>query len=70
MFSKNQPGCKKAQMTVVGEIVGRVGLGDFAGGFFQELVDKSLVGLGLFGGAAAELAEEFWGDAKMGSGEC
>ena len=40
-----------------------LGLGDFAGGFFQEFVDEGLVGLGLFGGHAAELAEKFWGDA-------
>jgi hypothetical protein len=38
-------------------------LGDFAGGFFQEFVDEDLVGLGLFGGHAAKLAEKFWGDA-------
>jgi hypothetical protein len=43
--------------------------GHLAGGFFEEFVDKSLVGLGLFGSAAAELAEEFWGDAKIGSSE-
>lgn len=41
----------------------RAGLRDFAGGFFEEFVDKGLVGLGLFGGHAAELAEKFWGDA-------
>ena len=41
----------------------RVWLGDFAGGFFEEFVDKSLVGFGLLGGHAAELAEKFWGDA-------
>jgi hypothetical protein len=38
------------------------GLSDFAGGFFEEFVDKGLVGFGLFGGHAAELAEKFWGD--------
>ena len=32
-------------------------LGDFAGGFFEEFVDESLVGFGLLGGHAAELAE-------------
>jgi len=39
------------------------GLGDFAGGFFEEFVDQGLVGFGLFGGHAAELAEKFRGDA-------
>ena len=37
--------------------------GDFAGGFFEQVVDQSLVGLGLFGGHAAELAEQLRGDA-------
>ncbi|MGH9744134.1 MAG: hypothetical protein ACRD51_17470 [Candidatus Acidiferrum sp.] len=37
--------------------------GCFAGGFFQEFVDEVLVGLGLFGGHEAELAEKFWGEA-------
>jgi hypothetical protein len=32
-------------------------LGDFAGGFFEEFVDEGLVGFGLLGGHAAELAE-------------
>ncbi len=40
------------------------GLGDFAGGFFEEFVDESLVGLGLLGGHAAELAEQLRGDAN------
>jgi hypothetical protein len=39
-------------------------LGDFAGGFFEEFVDEGLVGLGLLGGHAAELAEELRGDAN------
>ena len=39
------------------------GLGDFAGGFFEEFVDQGLVGFGLLGGHAAELAEKIWGDA-------
>ncbi|HXJ07033.1 MAG TPA: hypothetical protein VNH65_18160 [Candidatus Acidoferrum sp.] len=39
------------------------GSGDFAGGFFEEFVDQGLVGFGLFGGHAAELAEKFWRDA-------
>jgi hypothetical protein len=29
------------------------GLGDFAGGFFEEFMDQGLVGFGLFGGHAA-----------------
>jgi hypothetical protein len=33
-------------------------LGEFAGGFFEEFVDEGLVGFGLLGGPAAELAEE------------
>lgn len=37
--------------------------GDFASGFFEEVVDQGLVGLGLFGGHAAELAEQLGGDA-------
>jgi len=46
-------------------------LGDFAGGFFEEFVDLSLVGLGLFGGHAAELAKKFWAmrGTKVASGE-
>lgn|SRR5690242_2558105 len=43
--------------------------GDFAGGFLEEFVDQSLVGLGLSGGHTAKLAEEFWGEEKIGSGE-
>lgn len=39
-------------------------LSDFAGGFFEEFVDQGLVGLGLFGGHVAELAEKFRGDAN------
>src|SRR5271163_3405452 len=39
------------------------GSDDFGGGFFEEFVDQGLVGLGLLGGHAAELAEKFWGDA-------
>lgn len=38
-------------------------LGDFfAGGAFEEFVDESLIGLGLFGGHAAKLIQETWGD--------
>lgn len=40
----------------------REGLGDFAGRFFEEFVDQGLVGFGLLGGHAAELAEKLWGD--------
>jgi len=40
------------------------GLGDFAGGFFEEFVDEGLVGLGLLGGHAAELTEQLRGDAN------
>jgi hypothetical protein len=36
---------------------GRRDSGHFAGGFFEQVVDQSLVGLGLFGGHAAKLAE-------------
>jgi len=39
------------------------GLGYFAGGFFEEFVDEGLVGFGLLGGHAAELAEQLRGDA-------
>ena len=39
------------------------GSGDFAGGFFEEVVDQGLVRFGLFGGHAAELAEQLGGDA-------
>src|SRR5260370_38316786 len=39
-------------------------LGDSAGGFFEEFVDEGLVGFGLLGGHAAELAEELRGDAN------
>jgi len=42
----------------------RVRLGDFASGFFEEFVDQGLVGFGLFGGHATELAEKSWGDAN------
>ena len=37
--------------------------GDVAGGFIEEIVDQGLVGLGLFGGHAAKLAEQLGGDA-------
>ena len=41
-------------------------LGDFAGGFFEEFVDEGLVGFGLLGGHAAELAEiRTWEDLNV-----
>ena len=39
------------------------GLGYFAGGFFKEFVDEGLLGFGLLGGHATELAEQLRGDA-------
>lgn len=39
-------------------------LGDFAGGFFKQFVDESLVGFGLLGGHAPELAEQLRCDAN------
>ena len=41
-----------------------MGLGDFAGGLFEEFVDQGSVGFRLFGGHAVELAEKFCGDAN------
>jgi len=38
-------------------------LGDFPGAFFEQFVDERLVGLGLLGGHAPELAEQLRGDA-------
>ncbi len=40
------------------------GLGDFAGGFFEEFVDEGLVGLESFSGHTTELAAELRGDAN------
>ncbi len=42
------------------------GLGDFAGGFFEEFVDEGLVGLESFSGHTTELAEELRGDGLFG----
>ena len=39
-------------------------LGDSASGFFEEFVDEGLVGFGLLGGHAAELAQQLRGDAN------
>jgi len=39
-------------------------LGDSASGFFEEFVDEGLVGFGLLGGHAAELAKQLRGDAN------
>ena len=51
------------EVGVAGEECGFAGEGegggessDFAGGFFEQIVNQGLVGLGLFGGHAAELA--------------
>jgi hypothetical protein len=44
--------------------IARGALRDFAGGFFEEFVDERLVGFGLLGGHAAELAEELRSDAN------
>ncbi len=46
------------------EEMGAGELGDSAGGFFKEFVDEGLVGFGLPGGHAAELAEQLRGDAN------
>ena len=35
----------------------------FSGRFFQQFVDEGLIRLVLFGGEAAELGEQSWGDA-------
>jgi len=58
------------EVGVAGEECGFAGEGegggessDFAGGFFEQIVNQGLVGLGLFGGHAAKLAEQLGGDA-------